>query len=51
MSLPVQNLSINYSNRLEKKYITFWKHLFAGSISGAVSRTIVAPLERVKLIL
>ncbi len=50
MSLSVQNQSINYSNRLEKKHITFWKHIFAGTISGAISRTVVAPLERIKLI-
>ena len=30
---------------------TFWRHMLAGGIAGAASRTLVAPVERVKLIL
>lgn len=35
----------------EKKRGTFWLHMFSGFMAGAVSRTVVAPLERIKLIL
>jgi hypothetical protein len=30
---------------------TFWRHIFSVFIAGAVSKTVVAPLERVKLVL
>ncbi|KRW98526.1 Mitochondrial carrier domain [Pseudocohnilembus persalinus] len=34
-----------------RKKGTFWRHMLAGGVSGAVSRTVVAPIERVKIIL
>ncbi|KAJ1849248.1 hypothetical protein LPJ70_000578, partial [Coemansia sp. RSA 2708] len=30
--------------------ITWLKHLMAGGVSGAVSRTVVSPLERMKIL-
>lgn len=35
----------------KSKRETFWKHVFAVTLASTASKTIVAPLERIKLVI
>ena len=35
----------------QKQSITFFKHIFTGSLAIGVAKSVLAPLERVKLII
>lgn len=42
---------MNQENSLNEKWINFGKDLLYGGLSGSITKTIVAPLERIKIIL
>jgi hypothetical protein len=43
-------MTYKYKSKIRKRG-TFWRHIFSVFVAGGISKTIVAPLERVKIVL
>ena len=49
--MPVANNNPSKVRKTEEVAYTFFRDLMLGGVSGGISKTVVAPIERVKLVL